>query len=210
LQSYFGGCVIKKSYSFFLVLFVFLAIFANFFKSNRLHIRSLDAAPTTNAATYETFESPTKPAEINTSFSSTTSTTTTKTSSTTKNSSSAILGAPIYNVSDMNYNGGALYSTYGIMHATAYPRFYYAHNTGAFATLSSFKVGTNFQMSGASYVVKNIAYYTYDETAAAMNSIVNANGTSDVALMTCAGTRNLSVNGSITNTHRLIVFADKI
>lgn len=117
--------------------------------------------------------------------------------------------APVYDTYDMEYNdfsGNNHFSDYSIMHyIKSGSNFYYAHDTGAFSSLSSLHNGSVFSLGGQYFAVTNISYYAVAEAKPLMPRITHAGYSSDIALMTCAGTYDYSAG---TKTHRLVVYAN--
>lgn len=220
-----GECFMKKLQKMpkigkispiFLILFIIVVFLANLFKSTTLGSHSLDAAPMVTQSPLETISLPTRPTELAHSFvgkhpAATTAVARTATSAT--STPSAInFSAPIYNVADMNY-GGLYYNYNAIMHHTFYTHFYYAHDTGAFAKLKNLTTGSIFILDGVKYQAQRVTFIDYATAAQTMASIANAryDGTQyDISMMTCAGSRNQATKNGVTNTHRIIVYANRI
>lgn len=204
-----------KIYPILLFLFLALVFYANLYKSSALGSKTLDMTPAAASESLETASVPEK-TEISLADSFATVSANVSTPTTPRYSEPSLrnFSAPIYNVSDMQYEGNRYYSTYAIMHHASYSHFYYAHNTGAFADLQNLSEGEIFILGGQKYQVKAKILYDYSVVQSSMNSIVRAKyaGVShDISMMTCAGSRTLSLpNGSVTNTHRLIIYADRV
>ena len=126
--------------------------------------------------------------------------------------------APVIEVKDMNYTdyAGISHATdsYAIMHyAVSGNNFYYAHNTGGFAPLSSLRIGTEFTVGGTKYIVRRIDLLAFADTATNMTRIMTSDSHAySASFMTCAGSmgyfRNNSGRVDYTASHRLIVYAD--
>lgn len=127
--------------------------------------------------------------------------------------------APVIEVKDMNYTDYSgishLGDSYAIMHyAVSSNNFYYAHNTGGFAPLSSLKLGDQFVIGNKNYIVRRIDFLTFADTATSMRQIMTSdNHTYAASFMTCAGSMGYFTNNSgrvdYTASHRLIIYADR-
>ena len=131
---------------------------------------------------------------------------------TNQNGNTLIFNQPVTNVANTSNKFCTEYDAgNGIIHCTSYGgKFYYAHNNRAFSNLKNAKVGSRIIIGGQTYQVTYLTTIDYNTAANNMGSILSASyggQKSDISLMTCAGNYSSALG---TNTHRLIVLANRV